>query len=90
MAVAGPDIYRLAHLEAGTVTNRLALSSEALDLAWCETGSFYDEDVRSFLGLRQTSWEVLNMVALGTRLKPNEGRSAEAHGSGGSGLDWRD
>jgi SagB-type dehydrogenase family enzyme len=72
MAVAGPDIYRLAHLEAGTITNRLALSSEALDLAWCETGSFYDDDVRQFLGLRQTGWEVLNIVALGTRLKANE------------------
>jgi SagB-type dehydrogenase family enzyme len=90
MAVAGPDVYRLAHVEAGTVTNRLALSSEALDLAWCETGSFYDDDVRQFLGLRQTGWEVLNVVALGTRLKSTEGRAAEVQGHGGMSMDWRD
>jgi hypothetical protein len=90
MAVAGPDVYRLAHLEAGTVTNRLALSSEALDLAWGETGSFYDDEVRQFLGLRQTGWEVLNVVALGTRLKPTEGRAAEVQGHGGMSMDWRD
>jgi SagB-type dehydrogenase family enzyme len=89
MAVAGPDIYRLAHLEAGTVTNRLALSSEALDLAWCESGAFYDDEVRQFLGLRNTSWEMLNVIALGTRVRPGPGQSPQEKG-GGIGLDWRD
>jgi hypothetical protein len=76
MSVAGPDIYRLAHIEAGTVTNRLALSTEALDLAWCETGTFYDDEARQFLGLRTTSWEMINIVALGTRLREGEGAEA--------------
>ena len=76
MSVAGPDIYRLAHIEAGTVTNRLALSTEALDLAWCETGTFYDDDARQFLGLRTTGWEMINIVALGTRLREGEGAEA--------------
>jgi len=89
MAVAGPDIYRLAHVEAGAVTNRLALSSEALDLAWCETGQFYDDECRQFLGLRNTGWEMLNVVALGTRVKEGEARSADDK-PGGASLDWRD
>jgi hypothetical protein len=89
MGVAGPDLYRLAHLEAGTVTNRLALSSEALDLAWCESGLFYDEEARQFLGLRNTSWEMLNVIALGTRVRPGPGQMAQEKG-GGIGLDWRD
>jgi SagB-type dehydrogenase family enzyme len=76
MSVAGPDIYRLAHIEAGTVTNRLALSTEALDLAWCETGTFYDDDARQFLGLRTTGWEMISIVALGTRLREGEGAEA--------------
>ena len=89
MAVAGPDIYRLAHLEAGTVTNRLALSSEALDLAWCESGAFYDEEVLQFLGLRNTGWEMLNIVALGTRVREGDARAMEDK-AGGLGMDWRD
>jgi SagB-type dehydrogenase family enzyme len=83
MNVAGPDIYRLAHLEAGAVTNRLALSSEALDLAWCETGSFYDDDSRQFLGLRATGWEMINIIAIGTRLREGETRNAPAARSQG-------
>jgi SagB-type dehydrogenase family enzyme len=67
MSVTGPDIYRLAFLEAGICTNRLALSSEALDLAWFESGLFYDEEVRTFLGLGQSGWEILCEIAVGTR-----------------------
>ena len=67
MQVAGPDVYRLAHLEAGVITNRIALSTEALNLAWHESGSFFDDEVKQFLGLRNTGWEILNAVAVGTR-----------------------
>ena len=78
MSVAGPDIYRLAHLECGIVTNRIALSTEALDLGWAETGEFYDDEVRQFLGLRSTGWEPLNVIAVGTPLREGDPRSAEA------------
>jgi SagB-type dehydrogenase family enzyme len=67
MQVTGPDIYRLSHLEAGVVTNRIALSTEALNLAWFASGNFYDEDLRQFLGLQSTGWEILNIVAIGSR-----------------------
>ena len=67
MQMTGPDIYRLAHLECGVVTNRTALSTEALNLGWYETGNFYDEDLRQFLGLQSTGWEVLNIIAVGSR-----------------------
>ena len=70
MQVAGPDIYRLALLEAGMVTNRIALSTEALNLGWYESGNFYDDELRQFLGLRVTGWEILNAVAVGTRAAP--------------------
>ena len=67
MAIAGPDVYRLAHLECGIITNRIALSTEALDLGWAETGSFYDDETRQFLGLRMTGWEPLSVVSIGHR-----------------------
>ncbi|MEA2735580.1 MAG: hypothetical protein QOE14_2031, partial [Humisphaera sp.] len=72
MQMAGPDVYRLAHIEAGTVTNRVALSTEALNLAWFESGNFYDEEVRQFLGLQATGWEVLNVIAVGSRVEAGQ------------------
>ena len=86
-SVAGPDIYRLAHIEAGMVTNRLALSSEAMDLAWFESGMFYDQETRQFLGLQHSSWEVLCAIALGTRA---EGAAQAPASSGSASSDWRD
>jgi len=86
MSVTGPDIYRLAFLEAGIVTNRLALSSEALDFAWFESGQFYDDEVRTFFGLQQSGWEPLCAVALGTRVPGDKDKTAVT----GVALDWRD
>jgi SagB-type dehydrogenase family enzyme len=83
MAVAGPDIYRLAHLEAGIVANRIALSTEALDLGWCETGSFYDDEVRQFLGLRITGWEPLSVLAVGHPLREADARHGDANAPAG-------
>jgi SagB-type dehydrogenase family enzyme len=68
MQVAGPDVYRLAHLESGVVTNRVALSTEALNLSWHESGLLYDDELRQFLGLKQTGWEILNVIAVGHRV----------------------
>ena len=84
MAVAGPDVYRLAHLESGIVTNRIALSTEALDLGWCETGSFYDDEVRQFLGLRLTGWEPLNVIAVGHRFQERDARHGDTQTSTGA------
>ena len=38
-----------------------------MKLGWAETGSFFDDDARQFLGLGQTGWEILNVIAIGTR-----------------------
>jgi len=67
MQMTGPDIYRLSHLESGVITNRIALSTEALNLAWYETGNFYDDELRQFLGFQSTGWEVLDIIAIGSR-----------------------
>ena len=62
---AGPDAYRLAHLEAGVVAHRMQLTAEAQHLgAYCNA-SFYDEELRKFLGLEQSGWEILYQVFVG-------------------------
>ncbi len=61
----GPDAYRLAHLEAGVVGQRLAIAATAMVLGVASVGAFYDEDARRFLGLNQTGWELLYCVAVG-------------------------
>jgi SagB-type dehydrogenase family enzyme len=62
---AGPDAYRLAHLEAGIVAHRMQLTAEAQHLgAYCNA-SFYDEELRKFLGLEQSGWEILYQVFVG-------------------------
>jgi SagB-type dehydrogenase family enzyme len=61
----GPDTYRLAHLEAGTVAQRLLLAARGLHLAAKPSSFFYDEELRKFLGLEQTGWEPIHAVAVG-------------------------
>lgn len=70
MSVTGPDLYRLAHIESGIVTNRMALSCEGVGLAWFESGQFYDEQCRQFLGLQQSGWQPLNVIAVGMPAGP--------------------
>jgi SagB-type dehydrogenase family enzyme len=67
MTHAGPDAYRLAHLEAGIVTQRLYLAATAYGLAAVTTNTFYDDECRHFLGLSKTGWEPLSLVAIGHR-----------------------
>jgi SagB-type dehydrogenase family enzyme len=86
MSVTGPDVYRLAFLESGIVTNRLALSSEALDFAWFESGQFFDDEIRAFLGLQQSGWEPLCAIAVGSRPAGEQEKSAPT----GVAMDWRD
>ncbi len=65
MSQAGPDLYRLAHLEAGIVGQRLTLAATALALSCRGLGGFYDDEARQFLGLGQSNWQIIYMMALG-------------------------
>ncbi|MGA3066489.1 MAG: SagB/ThcOx family dehydrogenase [Tepidisphaeraceae bacterium] len=65
MAEAGPDLYRLAHLEAGAAAQRLELSARAIELGACATTAFLDDDIRRFFGLDRTFWHPLCAVAIG-------------------------
>lgn len=61
----GPDVYRLANLEAGIAGQRLALAATASGIGSCGIATFYDDEVRAFLGMHQTGWEVMYLYALG-------------------------
>ncbi|MGB7156942.1 MAG: SagB/ThcOx family dehydrogenase [Tepidisphaeraceae bacterium] len=74
MTHAGPDTYRLAHLEAGIVAQRMHLAASAMGLGCGFSGVFYDDEVRKFFGLAQTGWEVMYEVALGVPLAPGARR----------------
>jgi SagB-type dehydrogenase family enzyme len=65
MNAAGPDAYRLAHLEAGVVAQRIHLAAAAMDLACAGAGAFYDDEVRRFLDLDRTTWEPVHAAAVG-------------------------
>ena len=80
MAGAGPDTYRLAHLEAGIVAQRLALSAAAIRLGASTIGGFYDEEVRKFFGLANSGWEPIYEVAIGDPGGPR--RPAHRRGKG--------
>jgi hypothetical protein len=67
MTHAGPDTYRLAHLEAGIAAQRLYLAATAYGLGVMTAPAFYDDECRKFLGLINTGWEVLALVAIGYR-----------------------
>lgn len=65
MAATGPDAYRLAHLEAGVVAQRLHLAAAGMDLGCSGAAAFYDDEVRRFLDLDRTGWEPVHAVATG-------------------------
>lgn len=65
MSGAGPDAYRLAHLEAGVAGQRLALAAAALGLGSCGIGAIYDDGVTKFVGLADSTWESLYAIAIG-------------------------
>jgi SagB-type dehydrogenase family enzyme len=62
---AGPDTYRLAHLEAGAVAHRMQLLAEAQNLAAVAHAGFYDDELRRFFGLERSGWEVVYLVSVG-------------------------
>lgn len=69
MLQAGPDTYRLAHLEAGVVAQRILLAANAMGLGCATNGAFYDEEVRQFLGLEQTGWQAAYELAVGVNVE---------------------
>lgn len=64
MRGCGPDVYRLAHLEAGIAGQRLALAAAAEGIGSCGICSLFDDEARTFLGL-PPGWEVLYATAIG-------------------------
>lgn len=96
MHSAGPDLYRLAYLEAGIVAHRMQLAAPALHLGACGIGVFLDEDLRKFLGLHHTHWEVLYATAIGLPMDaehpepPPSGEEGAASSQSAEGQEWRD
>jgi SagB-type dehydrogenase family enzyme len=68
MKNAGPDLYRMAHLEAGAIAQRLHLAAAGFGAGSAGLGNFYEDDIRTFLGLDNPSWEPLYTVAVGVPL----------------------
>jgi SagB-type dehydrogenase family enzyme len=73
----GPDAYRLAHLEAGLCGQRMQLAATAMDLSCCGISRFYDQEIRTFLGLDQTGWQCLYALAIGQRATAATDESSE-------------
>ena len=84
---AGPDLYRLAHLEAGIVAQRLHLCATALDLSSVGTSWFHDEEIRKLCGLLPTGWEVIYLCATGVVAGPGAAAAAPIPEDA---LPWRD
>ncbi len=63
---AGPDVYRLANIEAGVVAQRLHLASTAIGLTSVASCLFYDDAARAEMGIEQTGWEILHAIGTGT------------------------
>ena len=69
MTRGGPDTYRLAHLEAGVVGQRIFLASSALGIGCTGIGPFYDDEVIKFLEPEPSGWEVIYATVLGVPLE---------------------
>jgi SagB-type dehydrogenase family enzyme len=67
MTEAGPDLYRLAHLEAGAAIQRMDLAAKALNQGCAATTAFLDDEVRRFFGLERTFWYAVAAAGIGTK-----------------------
>ncbi len=84
---SGPDAYRLAHLEAGAIAQRLHLAATAQGLAGAAISAFLDDECRNLLGLANSGWQVVHVFAVGNALDspaPDGAPIAFADG------EWRD
>lgn len=84
----GPDTYRLSLLECGIVAQRLYLGSASAGLLARGMPAFFDDPLRQFLGIDDTGWEPLYVVALGA--PPNATTKHEAADSATLELSFRD
>ena len=87
MTHGGPDLYRLAHLEAGAAAQRLYIGANSLGMGATPLGEFYDDEVRKFLGMERTGWEPLHALAIGLSM---DDRIATQGAQAGNESDWRD
>jgi SagB-type dehydrogenase family enzyme len=71
MDCGGPDTYRLAHLEAGVVGQRMFLAAAALGVGCAGIGPFYDDETIAFLEPKQPGWEAIYSVVLGVAKSGN-------------------
>lgn len=93
MVNGGPDTYRLAHLEAGILAQRMQLAAEAQGLGAVCSPDFYDDEVREFFGLLPSGWEILYEVMIGVNLDAEELDAAdlvEEEDEEGEVSPWRD
>jgi SagB-type dehydrogenase family enzyme len=89
---AGPDSYRLAHLEAGIVAHRFDLLASALDLAAMYNVDFYDEEARKLFGIEQTGWEILYEIMIGVpgeAQAPHQQDISPDESGEADGAEWR-
>ena len=75
---AGPDAYRLAHLEAGLAARRMTMAATSLGFASQTYDDFYDDAWKQFLHLTTTGWEVLAVFAIGGMAVPRTVRLVPA------------
>ena len=61
----GQRAYRYIYLDAGHISENLALAAVSLNLGSCEIGALYDDHVNSILGIDGTDESVLCMAVVG-------------------------
>lgn len=76
----GPDLYRLAHIEAGICAQRMHLAAGGYHLIAMSMPEFYDDAVRAFLGMEKTGWEILYETAIGVPWDSPEPQPDEQEG----------
>jgi len=61
----GQRAYRYIYLDAGHIAENLALAATSLELASCEVGALFDDQVNALLGVDGSAESVLCMAAVG-------------------------